>query len=234
MKSNSYCILNKQYTKEEYEDLSKKIVLQMNEMPYESRSGAVYRFGEFFPPEASPFSYNETIAQEYFSLDEAGALALGFSWKKSEERARLETVDPSGLLSSATDMSDDVLSMTFLCKYEGECREQCTINFRLHPEEFAYYKKLGLGLPRLCPNCRHYERLKRKNPIKLYKRKCDCGMQKSNIKNQNFGVPAEQIYKKTTKHFHGESSCPNEFETSYSRDRTEIVYCEACYQAEVQ
>lgn len=27
--------------------------------------------------------------------------------------------------------------------------------------------------------------------------------------------------------------CPNEFETTYTPDRPEIVYCEACYLAEV-
>lgn len=32
---------------------------------------------------------------------------------------------------------------------------------------------------------------------------------------------------------HGNIPCPNEFQTSYAPDRPEIVYCEACYQAEV-
>ncbi len=35
-------------------------------------------------------------------------------------------------------------------------------------------------------------------------------------------------------HFHENTdSCPNEFQTAYAPDRTEIVYCEQCYQAEV-
>lgn len=41
------------------------------------------------------------------------------------------------------------------------------------------------------------------------------------------------VYKNTITHFHGENHCPNEFETTYSPDRPEIVYCEECYNAEV-
>ena len=63
MRNNSYCILNKQYTKEEYEALVSKIIEQMNTMPYVDKNGVTYKYGEFFPIELSPFGYNETVAQ---------------------------------------------------------------------------------------------------------------------------------------------------------------------------
>jgi len=90
LRHKSYCILNKQYTKESFHKLRTKIIEHMNKMPYISRKSQIqnskfqinsksqiqnskpkeiiYRYGEFFPPELSPFSYNETIAQEYFPL----------------------------------------------------------------------------------------------------------------------------------------------------------------------
>ena len=34
-------------------------------------------------------------------------------------------------------------------------------------------------------------------------------------------------------HLHGEEKCSAQFETSYSPDRPEIVYCENCYKQEV-
>ena len=40
-------------------------------------------------------------------------------------------------------------------------------------------------------------------------------------------------YQNTAKHFHDNNHCPNEFETSYAPDRSEIVYCEQCYNGEV-
>ena len=55
----SYCILNKQYTKEEYEELVPRIIEKMM---------ADGEWGEFFPASMSPFGYNETVVQEYFPL----------------------------------------------------------------------------------------------------------------------------------------------------------------------
>src|SRR3989338_6400151 len=46
-----YCILNKQYSKEEYAVLRERIIKHMNDMPYVDKKGRVYKYGEFFPPE---------------------------------------------------------------------------------------------------------------------------------------------------------------------------------------
>lgn len=54
---NKYCILNKQYTKEEYEKLVPRIIEYMKE------EGT---WGEFFPMWVSPFEYKETVAQDYY------------------------------------------------------------------------------------------------------------------------------------------------------------------------
>ena len=59
LKHKKYCILNKQYTKEEYEELVPKIIEHMQ------KTG---EWGEFFPSWMSPFGYNETVASEYFPL----------------------------------------------------------------------------------------------------------------------------------------------------------------------
>ncbi|KKU05303.1 MAG: hypothetical protein UX07_C0018G0013, partial [Parcubacteria group bacterium GW2011_GWA2_45_30] len=58
----------------------------MNSMPYIDQKGRVYKYGEFFPPELSPFAYNETIAQEYFPLTKEQAQEQGYSWKDPEPR----------------------------------------------------------------------------------------------------------------------------------------------------
>ena len=74
LRNKEYCILNKQYTKEEYEELIPKVIKKMNEDPYIDTEGRAYKYGEFFPPEFSPFGYNETIAQEYFPLTKKKSL----------------------------------------------------------------------------------------------------------------------------------------------------------------
>ena len=57
--NSQYCILNKQYTKEEYEELLPKIIEHMK---------STDEWGKFFPTEDSPFAYNETVASEFYPI----------------------------------------------------------------------------------------------------------------------------------------------------------------------
>src|SRR3989344_635484 len=50
VRKGSYCILNKQYGKEEYFRIVEKIKAQMNEMPYIDSKGRSYKYGEFSLP----------------------------------------------------------------------------------------------------------------------------------------------------------------------------------------
>lgn len=52
-----FCILNKQYSEEEYKELTEMAISHMRKTK---------EWGEFFPMEISPFQYEETIAQEYY------------------------------------------------------------------------------------------------------------------------------------------------------------------------
>ena len=248
LRKQEYCIFNKQYSKEEYEVMREKIIDHMNEMPYISRaqissddtqinsdninenlrdnprkSEIVYKYGEFFPPELSPFAYNETIAQEYFPLTKEQAIEQGYSWKDPEERNIPITIKSEDLPDNIKEVDDFLLSQIIECDHKGICNEQCTKAFRVISSELEFYRDLGIPIPRLCPNCRHYQRLKWHNPIKFYKRKCQC----AGTKSEN------GVYQNTTTHQHGEGHCPNQFETTYSPDRPEIVYCEQCYNNEV-
>jgi len=81
VRNKNYCILNKEYLKEEYEALVPKIKEHMNNMPYIDKKGIIYKYGEFFPAEISPFCYNETQAQDYFPLTKEKALKMGYKWR---------------------------------------------------------------------------------------------------------------------------------------------------------
>ena len=215
-----------------------RIIEHMNQMPYVDTKGRVYRYGEFFPPELSPFSYNETIAQEYFPLSKEEALAKGYSWKDPEPRNYEITLKTEAIPDHITGVTDSILNEIIQCAHyydirvnprfdqresASTCNEQCTTAFRIIPQELEFYRKMNLPLPRLCPNCRHYQRIKQRNTLKLWHRKCTCS-----------GTQSENgIYKNTATHRHGSNHCPEEFETSYAPDRKEIVYCEQCYQTEV-
>ena len=71
MKQGKYCILNKQYTKEEYEKLATRVIEHMQ------KTG---EWGEYFPAELSTVAYNESVAQERFPLSKEEVLARGWNW----------------------------------------------------------------------------------------------------------------------------------------------------------
>lgn len=74
LRNKSYCILNQPYSKEEYESLLPRIIQHMNTKPYVDAMGRQYTYGEFFPPELSPFAYNETVAQDYYPVTKERAM----------------------------------------------------------------------------------------------------------------------------------------------------------------
>jgi hypothetical protein len=231
VKKKQYCILNKQYSKDEYEKLRMKIIEHMNEMPYLSHvanreSPIVYKYGEFFPPELSPFPYEATEAYEFFPLAQEEAREKGFASYSTKKQTYPITLKAESVPDHIREVKDDILKEVLECSHKGGCREECTGAFRIVKDELESYRQMHIALPRLCPNCRHYSRLALRNPPKFYRRSCQCEGQMAKSKGQI-------VYRNATAHFHGEEHCSNEFETSYSPERPEIVYCEACYNSEV-
>ena len=223
LKNKQYCILNKQYTKEEYENIVPKIREHMKANPYKDKKGMVYAYGEFFPTELSLFAYNETIAQEYFPMSPEKIIAEGLMFENPSKRYHEPTLSPGVIPDSIGNTKDDISRETVGCEHEGGCQENCTNAFLITVAELTLYRQLKLPIPHLCPNCRHYKRLRARNPLKLWPRKCQC----VGTKSEN------DAYTNTISHAHGAECCPNEFETPYAPDRPEIVYCEQCYNAEV-
>ncbi len=212
VRKQSYCIFNKQYSKEEYQELVKKIIEQMKQLPYKDAAGRTYSYGEFFPIEISPFSYNETVAQEYFPLTKEQAAAKRYPWHEQEVASYQPTITSDKLPDDITQATDQVCQEIIGCP-------TCQRVYRILPVELAFLKTLKLALPRHCPECRYRERFAMRNPYKLWPRQCMCDYQA----RQN-----------TAKHqHHASGQCPNTFETTYAPGRSEIVYCEACYQQEV-
>ncbi len=210
LKKKSYCIFNKQYSKEEYEELLPKIIEQMKAMTYTDKMGRVYGFGEFWPIELSPFGYNETKAMEYFILNKNGVLDKRFNWYEKEVNTYEVTMQNINIPDDSSNVDESILNEIIECAH-SECNHGCTKAFKINPNEFQVIKQLGAPLPRACPNCRHYERLDKQQPIQFWQRSCMCEL---------------------TNHEH-EGKCQVEFQTTYSPDRPEKVYCEKCYQQEV-
>ncbi len=223
LRNKNYCIFNKQYSKEEYLALIPKLIEHINTMQYKDNIGNSYVYGDFFPSDLSPFGYNETVAQEIFPLTKKEAEAKGYFWRERISKEYKSDLTANDLPDSLNEIDSTITQKVISCKHAGDCTHQCTKAYKITQSEFNFYKRLNIPIPRLCYNCRYCERISTRNPIKLWKRRCQClGNTSSN-----------GIYKNTREHAHKGHACENEFETSYSPDRKEIVYCETCYQQEV-
>lgn len=203
LRKQAYCILNKQYSKENYEALRARIIEHMK---------TTREYGEFFPIQISPFAYNETVAQEYFPLTKEQAESKGVLWQESGSRNYQITLTAANIPNAASGIPDTIEREIIGCEHAGRCQEGCATAYRIISSELQFYQRMNLPLPRLCPNCRHGNRLKQRNPRKLWKRNCECALHG---------------------HAHGSSDCSTELVSSYAPDRPEHMYCEKCYQAEL-
>lgn len=169
MRNKKYCILNKQYSAEEYTELRKRIIADMSANPYVDARGRVWKYGEFFPYDLSLFNYNESTAVQYYPLDKAQVEAAGWRWRETNPTEYQITTSASGLPVSIHEATDAVLKEIIEC---AECKKA----FRIISAELALLRKFGFPLPRKCPECRHMDRMRRLNPPKLWSRKCaKCG-----------------------------------------------------------
>jgi len=154
LKQKQYCILNKQYTKEEYEKLAATIITKMQQ------DG---EWGEFFPIELSPYTYNMSLAGDYFPLSKSEIESHGYRYHE-----KVETLIPTPdfiIPDKITDTDQSILEKVLSC--EASHRP-----FKIQPQELAFYIKMNLPIPHKHPDQRYKERFNSLNPLKLWHRKC--------------------------------------------------------------
>ncbi|MFA6917875.1 MAG: hypothetical protein WC285_03510 [Candidatus Gracilibacteria bacterium] len=168
MKYKKHCILNKQYSKEEYEALKSKIIEHMKSFT---------EYGEFFPSWISPLAYNETLAQDYYPLTEEKVLFRKLSWREKEETEyQPQTFQ---VPKNIEDVKDTIIQEMLACKHCGK-------NYKVNIHELKFYKKYLLPIPTSCPDCRHMDRLNERPKRKLFDRDCmKCGAKVQSTFQQN-------------------------------------------------
>lgn len=159
---NEYCILNKQYTKEEYEKLLPRVIEHIKKPRLAGQAG---EYGELFPIEISPFAYNETVAQDYFPLSKEEVLKKGWRWREDESE-KMYKGPRVEIPVNINDAGEDICKKILTCEVTGK-------PYKIIPQELQFYKKMQLPIPKKCPDQRHKDRMKLRNPRKLWDRKCD-------------------------------------------------------------
>lgn len=144
LRHKQYCILNKQYSKDEYFALKAKII------EYMKQTG---EWGEFFPSKYSHFGYNETVAQDNYPLSKTEAEKQGLQWFDDLQMTKgKETLTLASIPDSIRSTHDDITEEILVC----EVTER---NYRITEQELQFYRKMNLPIPRKCFFERHKERL---------------------------------------------------------------------------
>ncbi|MBU1018971.1 MAG: hypothetical protein ABII07_00480 [Patescibacteria group bacterium] len=160
LKNAQYCVFNKQYTREEYEELRARII------EYMKRTG---EYGEFFPIALSPFGYNETVASEYYPLSREQVSGMGWKWREEDSQTAAYQGPQIELPSDIEDASEDISEKILLSEASGK-------PYKITPQELNLYRLHKLPLPRMRFDERHMDRIRKRNPRNLWKRDCrECG-----------------------------------------------------------
>lgn len=223
LKNKEYCILNRQFSKEEREKTSKILIHQMKEA------------GTYWAPPVhtlSSFPYNDTTANDLFPIKSIvigdqttivnpngegsvtilqpdqfisdAILDLGGE-EKIEIRRRTRDVEINIPENAATilakdipdnidDVQDDILDKIIICEISGR-------PFRIIAQELAFYRKHGMPIPHRHHDVRWHARKDKRTLRNLYVRTCD--------------------------------ACSAEILSVYDSKATHKVYCEDCYNKEI-
>jgi len=183
LKRKQYCILNKQYTKEEYEELVPKIIEHMK------KSG---EYGEFFPIQFSPFAYNQSRAQEFYPLTKAKADAKNIRWSEYDPPAPgiTKQLDASELPQMIQGVQDAILDTAILCEVTKR-------PYKIIKPELQFYRKMSLPLPHRHPDQRYLDRMAQRNPRKIFQthcKKCNAAISSSFSPDKLANVYCQKCY----------------------------------------
>ena len=161
LRKKKFCILNKEYSEQEYFDLRKKIIEGLR------KEGA---YGEFFPATQAFHAYNDSVAHEYFPLTKDEVLARGWRWNDDQGGTRgKETIKPDTVPDTITAVPDSITKEVLACV-------GCGLNYRIQAKELQLLHALSLPVPLHCQECRFARRLRLHNFPPLYPRQCMCAV----------------------------------------------------------
>lgn len=146
MKKAQFCILNKQYTEEEYYALRERIIHDMLDRK---------EYGEFFPSANSPFGYDESFAMQIFPLNKDQIEARRWRWSGYDSDAQYEgeMLIPEDDIQVYRDETAAKKLLGSILRCEKSDRP-----FRIIPQELAFYLKNNIPIPHEHPDTRNTRR----------------------------------------------------------------------------
>lgn len=153
IKKAKYCILNKQYSKEEYEILLPRVIDHMK---------STNEWGQFFPMKNSPFAYNETVANDFWPLTKEQAQQQNLQWHDEEKR---NPGNSATIPDSIHNVTEIILKEILVCEETGR-------PYKITPQELRFHQKMQIPIPHHAPETRNRMRIKMRNPRQIWQRTC--------------------------------------------------------------
>ena len=167
LRGKEYCIMNVQFSKEDYERQRAEIERHLRKR---------HLWGQFFPPNYSSYPYNRSAADERMPLAKVPAKLMGFPWDDDDkpigpsELLGTGDVPPAELFAevphTAAELDNaDLRATTFICELSGA-------PFQLTRSELALYRQLEVPPPTRSFEQRHRERVSALAPHRLSRKLC--------------------------------------------------------------
>lgn len=156
LRKKKYCILNKQYTKEEYETLREQIVADMR---------ARGEYGKFMPYDMGLCSYNLTTAAIYMpEVTKEDVLALGGYWDDKPEDSA-QGMPTAELPDNISEVDVSITKQPLICPETGW-------RYNISVDEFAFLSRRNIALPRVHFDSRTKKRMHTIAPWRSNMRNC--------------------------------------------------------------
>lgn len=169
LKRKQYCILNKEYSREEYEKLRTQIIEDMKKNPYVDSQGRTWGYGEFYPLVLDLFGYNESDAMKFFPKTKEEAIQEGYYWYDAKPAEYAITMTAEKVPDRIADTPDTITTEVIGCA-------NCSRGYKIGTLELSLLRKMNIPVPHQCPACRMAAHFARLNPIRLWQRECaKCG-----------------------------------------------------------
>ena len=162
MKKSANCVLNKNYSQEEYEKVAAQVIEELKKSN---------NWGEFFPMALSPFGYNESAAMMLYPKTKGESIKIGANWEDQglHENYSGQFYEPHDNIEEYVKSDEErekLLTGVLKCEKTGHA-------YKILSQELSFYIKHRIPVP----HYHYFERFDNRsaalNPRKLFKRKCD-------------------------------------------------------------
>jgi CxxC-x17-CxxC domain-containing protein len=174
LQNKSYCILNKQYEKEEYFKIVDELKTKMLERG-EYANGLGLEFS------AQPYNFSSGYSTYPMTEEEISKIGSYVGTESDSNAGDIVKIKPEDVPETIIEVSDDILSKAIICEKTGR-------PFRITPSELEFYRQMKLPLPTLHPTPRMRIFADFKPTSKKYEAFCGkCGKQTSVMFNPDYG-----------------------------------------------